>query len=120
MAYDVNLPLYLRIEKVGTVYTFLYKPDTGDPEADAQVAWTALGTYTLDEPVQYVGLQVRTNDSTSGDVILDVDYFRLERYGPAACVDRSMPTSDSDWMSTTDSGRMSSTDSGGCRPPIPI
>ena len=76
------LPLYLRIQKVGAQYTFYYKQDTGDPDADSQAAWITLGTYNLGLPVQYVGLEARTYYTTQGVAVFNVDYFRLERYGP--------------------------------------
>jgi hypothetical protein len=77
---DVNtsLPLYLRIEKTGTEsttsYTFRYRSSLSDP-------WSDLGLFEIDDPVAYVGLLER---NLAGTAVFDVDYFRLERYGPAA------------------------------------
>ena len=71
---DASLPLTLRIEKSGSQYTFRYKEDSEDP-------WTTLGAYNTSATVSYVGLQGRTFD-VPGNAILDIDYFRLERFGP--------------------------------------
>ncbi len=75
---DINttLPLFLRIEKTETDYLFRFKANLTDN-------WSDLGPFTINDPVAYVGLLER-NVSGSGDAVFDVDYFRLERYGPAA------------------------------------
>ncbi len=76
---NTSLPLYLRIEKTvtaTTAYTFKFKSNLADP-------WTVVGTFSgIEEPVAYVGLLER-NISGAGDAVFDVDYFNLERYGPA-------------------------------------
>ena len=68
-----GLPLWLRIEKTGTLYTFKYRASVTKP-------WTTLGTYTLDKPAAYVGLLENVYDSSTANAVFDVDYFRLERY----------------------------------------
>ena len=73
VAYDISLPLYLRIQKTGTQYTFKYKQNAQDP-------WTTLGTQTITTDVSYVGLQTRTFWDSAGDLVLNMDYFRLERW----------------------------------------
>jgi len=70
--YEISLPLYLRIEKSGTQYTFRYKEELEDP-------WTTLDTQSIGTEVSYIGLQVRSFWTSAGDVVLDMDYFRLER-----------------------------------------
>jgi RHS repeat-associated protein len=79
----ISLPIRLRIEKSGIQFSFLYKPDSGDPVADALQPWTTLETRNVDRPVTYVGLEVRSLDVTTGSLSIDVDQFRLERFGSA-------------------------------------
>ncbi len=75
-AEDISLPLYMRIEKVGTQYTFKYRSSTEEP-------WTVFDTQTVENPVKYVGLQFRTFWTSSGDAVFDIDYFKLQRSGEA-------------------------------------
>jgi hypothetical protein len=80
----INLPLHLRIEKSGFQYTFRYKSDSGDPLVDAAQPWTTLETRTVeDTEVSYVGIEVRAFNGLNDNTVVDVDQFRLERYGPA-------------------------------------
>jgi RHS repeat-associated protein len=65
------LPVFLRVEKVGTEYTFLYKQNAED-------TWTSLASYTASPAVSYVGMYGSAVDALS-DVTYNVDYFRLER-----------------------------------------
>jgi CSLREA domain-containing protein len=76
-AYNPADPYYLRIEKLGSSFSFKYRPDLQSP-------WSLVGIYELGLPVKYVGLSVRTFGSTPGNAIFDVDYFHLDRNGPAA------------------------------------
>jgi hypothetical protein len=75
----VALPVSLRVEKTCDLYTFKYRPA-------GESSWQTVGGggYVLDQPVAYVGLQVRTFGFGAGDAVVNADYFRLERYGPAA------------------------------------
>ena len=75
-AEDISLPLYMRIEKVSTQYTFKYRSSTEEP-------WTVFDTQTVENPVKYVGLQFRTCWTSSGDAVFDIDYFKLQRSGEA-------------------------------------
>ena len=98
VVYEISLPLYLRVEKSGSQYTFKYKENTEDP-------WTALDTQTITTDVSYVGLQTRTFYDSAGDLVLNVDYFRLERSsqpdpGPEKEIELDefdQPTLNADW-----------------------
>ena len=80
----ISLPIHLRIEKFDNQYSFKYKPDSGDPQADAGQPWTTLETRSVDTPVAYVGMEVQTYYGTNDSTVVDMSPFRLERYGPAA------------------------------------
>ncbi|HUI87278.1 MAG TPA: DUF6531 domain-containing protein [Anaerolineales bacterium] len=77
VAEGVSLPVYLRIEKFGTQYTFKYKRNANDQ-------WSTLGVQSIDTPVSTVGLQFRSFDSSAGNAVFNVDYFHLERWGNLA------------------------------------
>jgi hypothetical protein len=74
---DISLPLCLRIEKTGSEYEFKYKTDPEDPE------WSLLDVEAVSTPVAYVGVMGRNWTGGSDDMVMDLDYFRLERYGEA-------------------------------------
>jgi CSLREA domain-containing protein len=74
---DISLPLYLRMERSGTNYTFKYKEELADP-------WIILDVQSMNDPVEYVGLQFRTVYGDAGDAVFNVDYFRLERSNPTS------------------------------------
>lgn len=70
----ITLPLYLRIEKEDSLYTFKYKENEEDE-------WQVAGTSDVpEEAVQYVGLQFRTFYTSVGAAVFDIDYFKLERW----------------------------------------
>lgn len=72
---EISLPLYLRMERTGTDYTFKYKELLGDP-------WITLDVQSINDPVAYVGVQFRTFSSSSGDAVFNMDYFRMEQSNP--------------------------------------
>jgi RHS repeat-associated protein len=67
---DTGAPVFLRIEKNGMDYAFLYKQNEED-------AWTHLDSYTIPQAVSYVGV-FGDSYGTADDVTYDVDYFRIE------------------------------------------
>jgi hypothetical protein len=73
---SASLPLSLRIEKKGTLYSCWYAP--GDTDA-----WTELGSHHMYDPVAYVGFLVRSF-AASSETLYDVDYFRLTYSAPPA------------------------------------
>ncbi len=70
----ISLPLYLRMERTGTDYTFKYKKFLADP-------WTTVDVQSINNSVAYVGVQFRTFNST-GDAVFSMDYFRMESSNP--------------------------------------
>ncbi|MBI5952480.1 MAG: hypothetical protein HY865_12555 [Chloroflexi bacterium] len=81
-----TLPVYLRVEKVGADYDFLYKQNGADN-------WTNLGSYTSSQAVSYVGVYGSTYDAIY-DVTFSLDYFRLERAVPSNAVTITVSNTD--------------------------
>jgi len=71
------LPLFLRIEDQAGLLRFEYKQA-------GQQTWFLLGTRPQGRPVAYVGAMGRNVASGNRDAVFDLDYFHLERSGPAA------------------------------------
>lgn len=70
----ISLPLYLRMERTATDYTFKYRKFLADP-------WTTVDVQSINNSVAYVGVQFRTFNS-SGDAVFNMDYFRMESSNP--------------------------------------
>ena len=73
-AEDISLPLYMRIEKVGTQYTFKYRSSTEEP-------WTVFDTQTVENPVSTLACNSQPFWTSSGDAVFDIDYFKPQRLG---------------------------------------
>lgn len=68
---EQDVPIKLRVEKLGENYTFLYKNDT-------DVNWTELSTENYMGTPIYVGLIGRSWNTGSSDLEFDWSYFRIE------------------------------------------
>jgi len=71
--YPQTLPLIMRIEKHGEIYTFKVRHDPNE-------AWTVLEPRDYSGTPTYVGLIVRMNNGGTEDLNLDWSYFKLDRY----------------------------------------
>src|SRR5271157_2595716 len=68
-----TVPIYLRVEKHGEVYTFMYRHDPNG-------AWTAMASQDYTGTPTYVGLLSRVPYTGSEEMDASWSYFRLERW----------------------------------------
>lgn len=71
-----TLPLIMRIEKQGPVYTFKYRHDPAE-------AWTVMTTKNDERTPAYVGLITRVFAGGSAQIDVDWPYFQMERHPSA-------------------------------------
>jgi hypothetical protein len=75
-AVDEEMPIALRLEKVGESYTFKYKSDT-------DILWTAMPAINYAGTPSFVGLIGRGFNTGSAEMHMDWSYFRVENWSAA-------------------------------------
>ena len=89
-ALDVEMPIILRLEKIGENYTFKYK-------SDSDITWTVMPAINYAGIPTFVGLIGRGFNTGSAEMHMDWSYFRIENWSvatptPTASTETPTPT----------------------------